>query len=92
MPENLNITNELQNGNGKALLVAVSTVDENERANRSLDELAGLLETAGGSEAAKSMMSRSRKGLRRRALYKTDKHPIRRPISEAARCRKLPNL
>ena len=58
MPENLNITNELQNGNGKALLVAVSTVDENERANRSLDELAGLLETAGGSEAARVIQNR----------------------------------
>ncbi len=59
MPENLNITNELQSGNGRALLVAVSTVDENERANRSLDELAGLLETAGGEEAARVIQNRA---------------------------------
>ncbi len=58
MAENLNITEELKKGSGRALLVSVSTVDENEAANRSLDELARLLETAGGVEAARVIQNR----------------------------------
>ena len=56
--ESLNITEELKSGSGKALLVSVSTVDENEEAMRSLDELARLLETAGGEEAARVIQNR----------------------------------
>lgn len=59
MPENLNITDELSSGNGRALLVSVSTVDEYESCNRSLDELARLLETAGGVEAARVIQNRA---------------------------------
>jgi GTP-binding protein HflX len=58
MAENLNITEELKKGSGRALLVSVSTVDENEAAMRSLDELARLLETAGGIEAARVIQNR----------------------------------
>ena len=58
MAENLNITEELKKGSGRALLVSVSTVDENDAAMRSLDELARLLETAGGTEAARVIQNR----------------------------------
>ena len=59
MSENLNITNELQKGQGRAVLVSVSTADENETTMRSLDELARLLETAGGEEAARIIQNRA---------------------------------
>ncbi len=58
MPENLNITEELKSGTGRALLVSVSTTDESEECNRSLDELARLLETAGGEEVARVIQNR----------------------------------
>lgn len=56
--ENLNITEELKSGSGRAVLVSVSTVDETEKCNRSLDELARLLETAGGEEAVRVIQNR----------------------------------
>lgn len=59
MSENLNITNELQKGRGRAVLVSVSTTDENESTVRSLDELSRLLETAGGEEAARVIQNRA---------------------------------
>ncbi len=55
---NLNITEELKSGSGRALLVSVSTTDKAEECNRSLDELARLLETAGGEEAARVIQNR----------------------------------
>ncbi len=58
MPENLNLTDELKSGSGRALLVSVSTTDLSEECNRSLDELARLLETAGGIEAARVIQNR----------------------------------
>ena len=58
MAENLNITDELKKGSGRALLVALSTTDKNEECMRSLDELARLLETAGGEEAARIIQNR----------------------------------
>lgn len=57
--ENLNITDELKSGSGRALLVSVSTTDEAEKCMRSLDELARLLETAGGEEAARVVQNRA---------------------------------
>ncbi len=57
--ENLNITEELKSGTGRALLVSVSTTDEAEKCMRSLDELARLLETAGGEEAARIVQNRA---------------------------------
>ncbi len=57
--ENLNITEELKSGSGRALLVSVSTTDEAEKCMRSLDELARLLETAGGEEAARVVQNRA---------------------------------
>ena len=58
MAENLNITDELKNKGGRALLVSVSTTDSADECMRSLDELARLLETAGGSEAARVIQNR----------------------------------
>ncbi len=57
--ENLNITDELKSGSGRALLVSVSTTDEADKCMRSLDELARLLETAGGEEAARVIQNRA---------------------------------
>ncbi len=57
--ENLNITEEIKNGSGRALLVSVSTTDKTDEAMRSLDELCGLLETAGGEEAARIIQNRA---------------------------------
>lgn len=59
MPENLNITDELKAGTGRALLVSVSTADDSDACMRSLDELARLLETAGGEEAARVIQNRA---------------------------------
>ncbi len=56
--ENLNITEELKSGTGRALLVSVSTTDEADKCMRSLDELARLLETAGGEEVARVIQNR----------------------------------
>ncbi|MBQ3230113.1 MAG: GTPase HflX [Clostridia bacterium] len=56
--ENLNITEELKNGSHRALLVSVSTTETTEECMRSLDELARLLETAGGEEAARIIQNR----------------------------------
>ena len=58
MAENLNITDELKNKGGRALLVSVSTADSADECMRSLDELARLLETAGGTEAARVIQNR----------------------------------
>lgn len=58
MAENLNITDELKNKGGRALLVSVSTTDCADECMRSLDELARLLETAGGTEAARVVQNR----------------------------------
>ena len=54
--ENLNIKDEIQAS--RALLVAVSTTDEVDECMRSMDELARLLETAGGEEAARVIQNR----------------------------------
>lgn len=59
MAENLNITEELKNGSGRALLVSVCTDDNDGECMRSLDELARLLETAGGEEAARVIQKRT---------------------------------
>ena len=58
MAENLNITDELKNKGGRALLVSVSTTDCADECMRSLDELARLLETAGGTEPARVVQDR----------------------------------
>ena len=58
MSENLNITDELKTNGGRALLVSVSTTESADECMRSLDELARLLETAGGSEAARVIQNR----------------------------------
>ena len=58
MSENLNITDELKTNGGRALLVSVSTAESADECMRSLDELARLLETAGGSEAARVIQNR----------------------------------
>ena len=58
MAENLNITEELKSGSGRALLVSVSSSDRSEECDRSLDELARLLETAGGEEVARVVQNR----------------------------------
>lgn len=57
--ENLNITEELKNGSNRALLVSVSTSETADECMRSLDELARLLETAGGEEAARIVQNRA---------------------------------
>ena len=54
--ENLNIKDEIKAS--RALLVAVSTTDETEECMRSMDELARLLETAGGEEVARVIQNR----------------------------------
>ncbi len=59
MAENLNLTEELEKGTGRALLVSVSTTDKTEECNRSLDELERLLETAGGVCAARVIQNRA---------------------------------
>ncbi len=59
MAENLNLTEELENGTGRALLVSVSTTDKADECNRSLDELERLLETAGGVCAARVIQNRA---------------------------------
>ncbi len=59
MAENTNLTEELKNGSGRAVLVSVSTTDEYEKCMRSLDELKGLLETAGGEEVARIIQNRA---------------------------------
>lgn len=56
--ENLNITEKLKNGSNRALLVSVSTSETTDECMRSLDELARLLETAGGEEAARIVQNR----------------------------------
>lgn len=56
--ENLNITEELKNGSHRALLVSVATTETTDECMRSLDELARLLETAGGEEAARIVQNR----------------------------------
>ncbi len=58
MSENLNITEELKSGSGLAVLVSVSTTDRLDECHRSLDELARLLETAGGSEYGRVIQNR----------------------------------
>ncbi|MBR4950679.1 MAG: GTPase HflX, partial [Clostridia bacterium] len=58
MSENLNITEELKSGSGRAVLVAVSATDKAESCHRSLNELARLLETAGGTEAGRIIQNR----------------------------------
>ncbi len=59
MTENTNLTEEFKNGSGRAILVSVSTTDEYEKCMRSLDELRGLLETAGGEEVARIVQNRA---------------------------------
>ncbi len=59
MSEQIDVTSSLREGSGRALLVSVSTTDETEKTMRSLDELAGLLETAGGVEAARIVQNRA---------------------------------
>lgn len=54
--ENLNITDEITAS--RALLVSVCTDDNMAECMRSLDELARLLETAGGEEAARVVQNR----------------------------------
>ncbi len=58
MTNNSNITEELKGGSGRALLVSVSSSDRAEECERSLDELARLLETAGGEEVARVIQNR----------------------------------
>ncbi len=53
-----NIKDELESGKGRAVLVSVCTTDSLEECNRSLDELARLLETAGGEEVARVIQNR----------------------------------
>ncbi len=55
---NNTITEELKTGTGRAVLVAVATTDKADECNRSLDELARLLETAGGEEVARVIQNR----------------------------------
>mgnify|MGYP003309909978 CR=1 FL=1 len=55
---NNTITEELKSGTGRAVLVAVATTDKADECNRSLDELARLLETAGGEEVARVIQNR----------------------------------
>ena len=59
MPEIRNITEELKNGENRAVLVSVCTKDDTEEnCLRSLDELARLLDTAGGTEAGRMIQNR----------------------------------
>ena len=53
-----NLTDELKNGSGRAILVALATTDTSEECDRSLDELARLLETAGGEEVCRVVQNR----------------------------------
>jgi len=53
-----NVKEELESGRGRAVLVSVATTDSLDECNRSLDELARLLETAGGEEAARIIQNR----------------------------------
>lgn len=59
MPEIKNITEELKSGGNRAVLVSVCTRDDTEESClRSLDELARLLDTAGGTEAGRVIQNR----------------------------------
>ncbi len=53
-----NLKEELESGKGRAVLVSVATTDSADECNRSLDELARLLETAGGEEVARIIQNR----------------------------------
>ena len=59
MPEIKNITDGFKEGASRAVLVSVCTKDDTEEScERSLDELARLLETAGGEEAGRVIQNR----------------------------------
>ncbi|MBO4277214.1 MAG: GTPase HflX, partial [Clostridia bacterium] len=59
MPEIKSITDGFKEGASRAVLVSVCTKDDTEEScERSLDELARLLETAGGEEAGRVIQNR----------------------------------